>query len=74
MSLKYERSRNLKYERSRTIEINVENSSINLDLIGVFTVLIAVWSLFILKNLYDLYDFRKNRIYYENLLRTKNKG
>ena len=53
------------------ININMENFSLNLNLTGVFVFLIIVWSLFIIKNLYDLYDFKKNRIYYENLVRNK---
>ena len=53
------------------VEISLEDSSFSLDLTGVFVVLIIVWSLFIIKYLYDLYDFIKNRIYYENLLRRK---
>jgi len=53
------------------INISMENFSLNLNLIGVFVFLIIVWSLFIVKNLFDLYDFKKNRIYYENLARNK---
>jgi len=53
------------------IDISIENFSLNLNLMGVFIVLIIVWSLFIIKHLYDLYDFKKNRTYYDNLLRNK---
>ena len=53
------------------INIKMENFTLDLNLIGVFVFLIIVWSLFIIKNLYDLYDFKKNRIYYETLVRSK---
>ncbi len=53
------------------INIKMENFNLDLNLIGVFVFLIIVWSLFIIKNLYDLYDFKKNRIYYETLVRSK---
>ena len=53
------------------VDIAIEGFSLNLNLSGVFLIIIAVWSLFIIKNMVDLYDFKKNRIYYENLLRNK---
>lgn len=53
------------------INIKMENFTLDLNLIGVFVFLIIVWSLFIIKNLYDLYDFKKNQIYYETLVRSK---
>lgn len=57
------------------INISLEGFSLSLNLTGVFLLIIAVWSLFIIKNVFDLYDFKKNRIYYENLLRsTKSKS
>ena len=52
------------------INITMENFSLNLNLIGVFVVLIMVWSLFIIKNLCDLLDFKRNQSYYEKLLRN----
>ncbi len=58
------------------INVVLESASFSLDLTGVFYVLIGAWSLFIAKNLYDFYDFRKNERYYtENekiATRTKN--
>ena len=43
------------------IDIVMQNFTIYLNLIGVFILLILTWSLFIIKNLYDLYDYKKNR-------------
>ena len=52
------------------LNISIGDFSLSLNLTGIFLIIMAVWSLFILKNVIDLYDYKKNRIYYENLLRT----
>ena len=53
------------------INVSLEDFSLRLNLTGVFLLIIAVWSLFIIKHVFDFYDFKKNRIHYENLLRNK---
>ncbi|MHA2050474.1 MAG: hypothetical protein ACW986_12725 [Promethearchaeota archaeon] len=53
------------------INLIMEASSLTLDLTGTFLVLIGVWSLLVLKNVYDIYDFRKNaRQYKQNVTRS----
>ncbi|MHA2474230.1 MAG: hypothetical protein ACXAES_13470 [Promethearchaeota archaeon] len=42
------------------INVTIKSTSFSLDLTGVFYVLTGAWSLLIVKNLYDFYDFRKN--------------
>lgn len=54
------------------ININLEHSSFSLNLMGVFIILIVVWILFILKNAYDVIDFKLHQSYYSTSLR-KNK-
>jgi hypothetical protein len=48
----------------------MESASFSFDLTGVFYVLIGAWSLLVIKNMYDLYDFRKNERYYKQNART----
>ncbi|MFW9896471.1 MAG: hypothetical protein ACFFD7_11755 [Candidatus Thorarchaeota archaeon] len=53
-----------------SIEVSTENFRIHFNLAGVFLFLIIIWSLFLIKNFYDLYDFRKNHTYYKRISRN----
>ena len=55
------------------IRIDVEDSYFHLNLTGVFLLFITVWALFILKNLYNLIDYRVNHTYYERIIREGSK-
>ena len=53
------------------LDIKIENSSLYLNLTGVFILLIGIWSLFIFKNIYDLVDFKLNQNYYKTFARER---
>ncbi len=53
------------------LDITIENSSLYLNLTGVFLLLIVIWSLFIFKNIYDLVDFKLNQNYYKTFVRER---
>ena len=53
------------------LDLTLKNSNLYLDLTGVFLLLIAVGALYLVKNLYDLIDFKLNQDYYTTLFRKK---
>lgn len=55
------------------LNITFENLSFYLNLSGVFVLLISVWVLFIIKNTYDLIDYKINSLAYEKLMREKSR-
>lgn len=62
------------YSQMSIIYIEIENLSITLNLMGVFILIIVIWSLFIFKNLFDLIDFKRNRAYYDKIRRNQKKA
>jgi len=46
---------------------------LSLDFTGLFLLLIAIWSLFLVKNVFDLIDFKVNERFYSKLIRENSK-
>ena len=49
------------------------NFYLSLDFTGLFLLLIAIWSLFLVKNVFDLIDFKVNEKFYTKLIRENSK-